>query len=335
MLVRKNISLKSIMNFSGHHLLWLTAWMGIFTTLYYYTEWRWLRVPWMPISVVGTAVAFYVGFKNNQAYDRLWESRKIWGAIVNNSRIWASMVSTFLGKENQNSIQKLVYGYIAWTYTLRSQLLQPTQWEHVSLRYNFGTFNQKRRENSGEGMYNEEVAAVNLEKYLNDYAPKEINGFSNQSTYIIHEQGLELEKQTKNGAMGEFKHMQLQRILNDCYENQGKLERLKKFPLPRQYGSFSFIFVCIFIFLLPFGIVSEFNKIGEAWIWISIPFGVVVGWIYVTMELIGDYSENPFEGLPYDVPMLSICRTIEIDSLNIIGDKEVPAPIQPKNEVLM
>tara|TARA_B100000795_G_scaffold35292_1_gene23312 strand:+ start:26607 stop:26840 length:234 start_codon:yes stop_codon:yes gene_type:complete len=50
-------------------------------------------IPWLPISVVGTAVAFYVGFKNNQAYDRMWEAHKIWGGIVNESRTWGMLIA--------------------------------------------------------------------------------------------------------------------------------------------------------------------------------------------------------------------------------------------------
>ena len=132
-----------------------------------------------------------------------------------------------------------------------------------------------------------------------------------------------------------FKQVELQKIISDFYDHQGKLERIKRFPLPRQYGSFSFIFVCIFIFLLPFGLLGEFQKFDKELIWLTIPIGIIVGWVYVVMEIIGDYSENPFEGLPYDVPMLSICRTIEIDLLKILETTEVPTAITPKNDVLM
>lgn len=90
------------------------------------------------------------------------------------------------------------------------------------------------------------------------------------------------------------------------------------------------MFTCIFVFLLPFGIVAEFDKLGENFIWLSVPVGVVIGWIYVVMELIGDYSENPFEGLYNDIPMLAICRTIEIDLLQMMGDTNVPKPISQK-----
>jgi len=125
------------------------------------------------------------------------------------------------------------------------------------------------------------------------------------------------------------RQLDMQTVLNDFYDHQGRAERIKKFPLPRQYANLSFIF------LLPLGIVAEFAKLGEAGVWLMIPFGTIVGWIYVVMELIGDYSENPFEGLGTDVPMLSICRTIEIDMLQILGETEIPKPIQPVNDVLM
>jgi len=62
---------------------------------------------------------------------------------------------------------------------------------------------------------------------------------------------------------------------------------------------------------------------------------VLVAWIYLCMELVGDYSENPFEGLGNDIPMLSLCRVIEIDLREMLGETELPPPIQAVNGVLM
>lgn len=335
MLIKKTLPLKAIMRTTGHHFIWLGGWMTLFTSLYYFTDWKWMQVPWLPISLTGTAVAFYVGFKNNQAYDRLWESRKVWGAIVNSSRIWASMISGLIAPDRQKEKQALVYRYIGWIYTLRNQLLQPTSWEHVSLRHSFGKFSQTRRRNFGTGLFEEECEALALPKYLHGLQSASDNHFSNQATYILNEQTKVLADLNQQGDLDVFKQMKLQTVVNDCFDHQGKLERIKKFPLPRQYGSFSFVFVCIFIFLLPFGVVGEFHKLGDAWIWLSIPFGMLIGWVYVVMELIGDYSENPFEGLENDVPMLAICRTIEIDLLNILGEAHQLKPIEAKRGVLM
>ena len=129
--------------------------------------------------------------------------------------------------------------------------------------------------------------------------------------------------------------MELQKLLNDFYTHQGKCERIKKFPLPRQYAGMSFIFVAIFIFLLPFGLVGEFAQLGKYGIWLSIPFTAIVSWIFLMMELIGDYSENPFEGLANDIPMLSLCRVIEIDILEMLGEKDIPSGIEATQGVLM
>ena len=97
----------------------------------------------------------------------------------------------------------------------------------------------------------------------------------------------------------------------------------------------SVIFVGMFIFLLPFGLIPEFQKLGEHTIWIAVPVTALVSWIYLIMELVGDYSENPFEGMGNDIPMMSLCRTIEIDLKEMLGETDLPKPIETKHGILM
>ena len=99
MYVYKNFSVKGVLGFSGFHMIWIAFYSSLVTIIYEYTAIEWLVIPWLPISLVGTAVAFYIGFKNNQAYNRLWEARKIWGAIVNSSRAWGSMSRAFVNND--------------------------------------------------------------------------------------------------------------------------------------------------------------------------------------------------------------------------------------------
>jgi len=162
MIVRKNFSIRSIWAFAGHHLIWLVVYMLLIVLAYEVAEWHWVAIPWLPVSLIGTAVAFYVGFKNNQSYDRVWEARKIWGAIVNSSRSWGTTVSAFVRnsgdtqyseQEIKETKQRLIYRHIAWLYTLREQLLIPTQWEHINLRGQFGKIGALRRERYGIGLY--------------------------------------------------------------------------------------------------------------------------------------------------------------------------------------
>jgi len=74
---------------------------------------------------------------------------------------------------------------------------------------------------------------------------------------------------------------------------------------------------------------------GELGIWLSIPIATLIGWIYIMMELVGEYTENPFEGLPNDIPMLSICRNIEIDLREMLMETDLPNSIESKNNILM
>ncbi|MGB1248922.1 MAG: bestrophin family protein, partial [Chitinophagales bacterium] len=330
---------------TGVHIIWLTCWAILVTGLYELTHWKWMSMPLAPLTIIGTAVAFYVGFKNNQAYDRLWEARKIWGAIVNSSRAWGTTIKAYLSvyftdgdvdKKIIPSLQKqLIYRHIAWLYALRSQLLIPTEWEHISQTGHIANTTKKRMKTFGVGLLDCDNTPLMLKKYLSEKEYETLINFKNTATQIIDKQAQDLKTLREQKVIEDFRHMELQKILNDFYVHQGKCERIKKFPLPRQYGSMSLIFIGIFILLLPFGFISQFHDMAHYGIWLNVPFTVLVGWVYVMMELVGDYSENPFEGLGNDIPMLALCRTIEIDLLEMLGEEDIPEGIKAKNGVLM
>jgi len=174
-----------------------------------------------------------------------------------------------------------------------------------------------------------------LKRYLQEDEYDRLIAHQNTATQIIEQQSQDLLRLRKENLIDDFRRVELQNLLNSFYDHQGKAECIKKFPLPRQYGSMSFIFVGIFFFLLPFGMVSEFAEFGKFGAWLSIPFTVLIGWVYLMMELVGDYSENPFEGLGNDIPMLSLCRIIEIDLLEMLGETDLPQAIEVKNGILM
>ena len=345
MYIKKNFGIKGLIAFSGHHVIWLSLWAVSYTVAFEYLNLKWMVIPWVPLAVIGTAVAFYVGFKNNSAYDRMWEARKIWGAIINTSRMWGSnvraYVSTQFTDENyseshiEDIVKKLVYRHIAWLYALRSQLLIPTPWEHINQNFMIKTWTKRRIKGFGIGLYADEITQTELKYYLPKDELDRLINFQNTATQIIDQQSQDLKELRSKGLIDDFRHMELQKLLNDFYTFQGQCERIKKFPLPRQYGNMSFFFVGIFIFLLPLGMISEFAKIGQYGAWLSVPFTIIVGWVYMMMELVGDYSENPFEGMGNDIPMLSLCRTIEIDLKEMLGEKDVPPAIQAKKGVLM
>lgn len=341
MITAKYFNYKQVLNLTGGHIIWLTAWCSIVVTVFYFFNWQWMIIPWVPVALIGTAEAFYVGFKNNQAYDRLWEARKIWGGIVNSSRSFASMIYAFDTEEGkidnlEEKKKQIIYRHIAWLYTFREQLLIPTEWEHISLRRHFGTINQRRNRLIKAGFPDYGRTPIFLHKYLSEEEAALQSDYKNFATYLISKQAKEINELKNSKVISDFHQMQLQDCLNEFYNYQGQAERIKKFPSPRQFANTGFIFNVIFIMLLPLGLVNEFAKLGDWGVWTCIPFCVVVGWIYIVMELVGDYSENPFSGLMFDVPMLSICRTIEIDLLQISGEHDdLPDPIASKNGVLV
>lgn len=345
MYVEKNFGLAAMVRFSGFHALWIAAWAAAVVALHHFTPLGEFSVPWLPISVIGTAVAFYIGFKNNQAYDRLWEARKIWGAIVNSSRAWGVSVRAFVTDQFADSTyaktqleevhQRLIYRHIAWLYVLRNQLLIPTSWEHITQGKYVGQLAEKRRSTFGIGLFNEGDIESRLHQFLPEVEVMPLANAKNTATQIVDAQAQDLQSLRRKGLIDDFRHMELQSLLNLLYDHQGKAERIKKFPLPRQYGAMSSVFVGIFIFLLPFGMAGAFKDLGITGIWWSIPFTTLVGWVYMMMELVGDYSENPFEGAGNDIPMLNLCRVIEIDLREMLGETDLPPTVEAVNGVLM
>ncbi len=346
MYVYKRFKFINVLRYTGKPTFFMLLWSCLVFAMHAIFHDNWIQVPWLPISVIGTAVAFYVGFKNNQAYDRLWEARKIWGSIVNSSRAWGSTVKGFLS--NQFSSQdyseeelhafksKLIHRHIAWLYCLRSQLLVPTTWEHISQGGQRGReATEKQMKRFGVGLIDDHDTELILKQNLPSDEYERLISYKNTATQIIDQQSIDLKKLRGMDVIDDFRHMELQKILYDFYNHQGKAERIKDFPLPRQYGNSSQLFVGIFLFLLPFGMLTEFHQLGELSAWLSIPFSVILGWVFIMMELVGDYSENPFEGLGNDIPMLALSRVIEIDLREMLEEEDLPAPVTAVEGVLM
>lgn len=137
-------------------------------------------------------------------------------------------------------------------------------------------------------------------------------------------------------------------MLEEMFTLQGKSERIKNFPYPRQYATLSYYFVWIFLLLLPIGLVPEFAEISNSmmnkfpiisqyFIWLVVPFCGVVSWVFHTMMRIGTVGENPFEGSANDVPISTISRGIEIDMRQLLDedDEFIPKPFPEEYNVQM
>src|SRR4030095_6647670 len=96
MFTRRSYSIRELLYWTRREILFLILLAVIPTVLYAIAGWKWLIIPWVPIALIGTAVAFVIGFKNNASYDRMWEGRRAFGGIVNASRAWGVMVKDYV-----------------------------------------------------------------------------------------------------------------------------------------------------------------------------------------------------------------------------------------------
>ncbi|MEM7315345.1 MAG: bestrophin family ion channel, partial [Planctomycetota bacterium] len=313
----------------------------------------WLRVPWTPIALIGTAVAFLIGFQNNAAYGRAWEARKIWGGIVNASRSWGLMVPAMINNEYadhpiseeqlQADRQRLIYRHLAWLTTLRYAMRETRPWEvfleHRTNREWYDRSEVPERDLPLSGQLETLLEADELQTVL---------AASNKPTAVMTLQMRDLATLKARGLIWEFFFIELMSKLDEFLTLQGKSERIKNFPYPRQYATLGYDFVRVFVWLLPFGVIPEFAAVGTTlsekfpvmghyFVWMAVPFTVIVAWVFQTMQRIGTVGENPFEGSANDVPISTIARTIEIDLREQLQEQAdcIPRPLAATHGVQM
>jgi len=289
---------------------------------------------------MGTAVAFVVGFKNNASYDRLWEARRIWGAIVNASRSWGIMVqdyvtnrhaTTSLNEEELSKVKRrLIDRHIAWLTALRYQLREPRIWESRHQVHNIEYRNRTYTVDEHAVPINEAIAPFVAGEECNIVSKK-----TNKAAQILALQSAHLRQLLDEGYIEDFRHMEMERIIVELYNQQGASERIKNFPYPRQFATLNQYFIKAFVVLIPFGMLQEFDKLGDNLIWLNIPFSILSAWLFTTLEKIGEVTESPFEGSANDVPITAMSRGIEIDLKEMFNYEEIPDPIKPVNNILL
>jgi len=328
----RRFKLGEVVYWTRRDIYYFIGFATIPTVLYYFFDIRWLVIPWVAIALVGTATAFIVGFKNTQTYNRLWEARQIWGSIINTSRAWGILTKDTVNADKKE-IKTLVYRHLAWLTALRYQMREPRVWENMKLKSNVEYsrfFKVPEKETSLE---------EELKKYLSTDEQWFILGKKNRATQIIALQSSHLKNLRNQNSISDLDFIELERTLATFYDHQGRSERIKNFPYPRQFATINQMFIRLFVGMLPFGILHEFGKLSESFgswfVWITIPCSVTVAWVFHVMERIGESTENPFEGGANDVPISSICRTIEIDLRDMLDEENLPDPLAPVNNILM
>lgn len=343
MQIKRRYSLREVLKWTMRDIIRFTILGLIPVLLYEVLGLTFLTLPWLPLSLIGIAVAFFLGFKTNSSYDRQWEARKIYGAIVNSSRSWGMQVIGFITDQFQDiptsteEIKKikreLIFRHVAWMTALRHQLRQLKTWEHDT-EYDKNArkwLNLQEYENTLEDELKPYLAPEELEYILSK---------KNRATHLLNQQSKRLTELRAAHLIDDFRHISMEDMLVDFFTQQGKCERIKNYPFPRQYATVNYLYIWIFILLVPFGLLDVFKNFSVSYenpylVWLTVPFTILISWIFYTMERIGDYSENPFEGLHNDIPITALSRTIEIDLLEMIDEENIPAPVKAENNFLM
>ena len=262
--------------------------------------------PWIPsgaIGAFGSALAIFLAFRNQSAYARWWEARKLWGTIVNESRTWARRALSCVGTQRESPhpeavelSQELVARQIAWVKTLASQL-------------------------RGEGTPPREALAPFL-------SPRDDALFEapNAATFLLHLQGLDLARAQREGWLSELREQLLHETLSGLVDAQGGCERIKGTPFPRQYDSFPRAFTYAYVIYLPFYLVEALGWLTPLVSW---PLCVA----FLILEFSGRVLEDPFEPNRYATATGAIGNTIERDLQFLLG-RPLPEPHEVQDGVL-
>ncbi|VVC55956.1 putative membrane protein [Beijerinckiaceae bacterium RH AL1] len=253
----------------------------------------------LPLTLFGTALALFIGFCVNAAYARWWEARGLWGLMINASRNVARQAISFCDESVPGAIKglarEIARGQIAYVHVLRTSL-------------------------RGQPMPDE------ARRYLPADQVEGLARIANKHNMILTDMALMAARALKAGMLDPYARVRIEATLVDIANAQGGMERIKNTPLPSQYRFFPLIFAHVFCIILPFAVVQ---KLG-----IYTPFGsAFVGLMFLMAVQIGLDLMDPFADDIYDVPMTAMCRTIEIDLLQMLGEP-APEPVRPVDGIL-
>ena len=289
MIIDKRIPLKYWLN----KIKWEVLIVATLSTSIYFTSEYFVDLS-IPISIgvfLGSAIALLLSFKLSQSYDRWWEARKIWGAIVNDSRSFVIQLKGFSNEQDEALIEKMANRQIAWCYSLSMSL---------------------RKLDPLEG----------IESFISAEELSSIIKHQNIPLALLDLHGQDLRELRNREIISDFQYIQLDNTLVSLCASMGKTERIKNTFFPKTYRVTLHLFIYIFLALLSLSL-TELHSLVE------IPLEVLISIPFFLLDKIALSIQDPFENKPTDTPMTSISRTIEINIKQLIGQEEIPKPVEP------
>ncbi len=253
------------------------------------------------MGVMATALSIFLVFRVNEGYARWWEARILWGQIVNSSRSFGRQVTTLLSQSEAETLRKeLVYRQIAWVNVLRTCLRDTDSWEERDF-------------------------------FVTEDERTALAEASNPADRLLQSQNAALVRAREAGWLSDIDLLMLDNTFTALHDAQGGCERIKNTPFPDRVAYFGRVVAWGLAVFIPFVVLDlvEGADIVDVTV---VPLMMLA---FVLTERIGAELRNPFSNHSNDVPMRALCRTIEIDLRQQLGEKEAPAPLEPVNGVLM
>ena len=259
----------------------------------------------IPFTLIGLPLAIFLGFRNTAAYDRYWEARKLWGELLlrcrNLSRQCQSLIDLPApvrpGADLSDIRVRMVYRAIAFCHALRQQL--------------------RGVPDRGE-----------VQALLQPAEWQAIQAKTSKTTALMHHMGHDLQHCLRSGHIGEPLAANIDTTLSALVGAAASCERIKSSPLPFSYTLLLHRTAYMYCFLLPFGLVDTIGFMT--------PFVVgIVAYTFFGLDALGDEIEEPFGMLPNDLPLDAICRSIEINLRESLGETDLPPPLVPVDYCLL
>lgn len=297
MLLKKNIPIRYIFGKIKYEILFVTIYGIAIEVIYQNFHITNISIPMTVHSVLGTIISLLLAFRSNQAYDRWWEARIVWGAIVNDSRTFArqilSLMEDPLDPDRIDGFKKrMIKRQIAWCYAL------------------------------GKGLRRDDPMPM-VSKFVSEEELEYLKDFDNKHVGLVQLHARDLNNALKQGWVNPYQQVELDQTLTRLCDHMGKSERIKNTVFPSTYSLYIHLALHFFILLLPFGLVQLFG-------FLMVPVLVVITACFFLIEKMAIHLQDPFENKPTDTPVLSISRNIERDLKQMMRDKTVPQAFQPE-----
>lgn len=237
-------------------------------------------------GLVGTSISLVLAFKLSQSYDRWWEARKIWGAIVNDSRTLVIQLRSFTQGKEVNLVKQMAERQIGWCYSLGQSL---------------------RKVSPKEG----------LNRFITKSELERIQDHSNVPLALLDFHAYDITRLRNIECINNYQQVQLDKTILRLCESMGRAERIKNTVFPTTYRLFLRWFIHIFVVLLAITL-AETEGYGE------IPMLLLITAPFFLLEKTAFFLQDPFENRPTDIAVTQIARTIHLNIRQLIEDKNLP-----------